>query len=799
MKNWILLGWMWLVFANSMTAQYAFKGKVLDEKGVPLVGASVYLPAAALGTQTDMEGNFSIASIPSGNQKIQVSFLGYQSYERVIYFDQNKSEIFELRSSVFDITPLVVKATRANERTPMTFSSLTQEELSKNNLGQDVPFLLRWTPSAVVTSDAGTGIGYTGIRIRGSDPTRINVTINGIPLNDAESHNVFWVDLPDFISSTDDIQIQRGVGTSTNGAGAFGASIHLNTSRIEREPYGSIESTFGSFNTRKANVSFGSGLLDDRFVFAGRLSTIQSDGYIDRASADLNSWYVNTSYLGDKSTIQFNAFSGHEITYQAWNGVSADFLDDEEKRTFNSAGTEKMGSPHENEVDNYRQTHYQLLWNSQLSSSLNFSLAGHYTKGAGFYEQYKADEDLAEYGLEGQVASTSDLIRRRWLDNDFYGMTYSLQSSSSDGRLDWTIGGGYHMYKGRHFGEVIWARDFGNGEMGHLYYDNLGKKGDFNGYGKLNYWIDSKWDVYVDLQFRRVNYQFEGFDNQLRRVDQTDILTFFNPKAGVSYHFSERGTGYWSMAVGHKEPNRDDYVETTPNQRPLPESLYDTEIGYKFRSDKAVLEANLYHMYYLNQLVLNGEINDVGAYTRVNIPYSYRLGLEINGGIAMGAFWRIDGNASFSRNKVIRHTIYEDSYDGAFNWLGQEAVVYEDTDLSFSPNFVGGGSLTYQIPFKQSSNLFEIGWLHKYVSRQFIDNTSDVKNQLDAYYVSDLQMIWNWGEHLEINFLLGNIWNAKYETNAWSYRYRYDGIRAIDQGFYPQAGTHFFVGLKIDL
>lgn len=799
MKNWIFLGWLWMVFSNSIVAQYAFSGKVLDDYGEALVGASVYLPALELGAQTDVEGKFSLASIPFGTQKIQVSFLGYRSIEAIINFDQNKFEIFELQSSVIEIAPLVVRATRANERTPMTYTNLSQNELKKNNLGQDVPFLLRWTPSAVVTSDAGTGIGYTGIRIRGSDPTRINVTINGIPLNDAESHNVFWVDLPDFISSTDDIQIQRGVGTSTNGAGAFGASIHLNTSKIEREPYGTIQTTIGSFNTRKANVSFGSGLLNDRFVFAGRLSTIQSDGYIDRASADLNAWYINTSYLGDRSTVQFNAFSGHEITYQAWNGVPPDFLEDEKMRTFNSAGTEKPGAPHENEVDNYNQTHYQLLWNGQWSANLNFSLAGHYTKGVGFYEQYKADEELAEYGLTGELGPTSDLIRRRWLDNDFYGMTYSLQSTSGDGRLDWTLGGGYHFYSGRHFGKVIWARDFGQGEMGHLYYDNLGKKGDFNAFGKLNYWIASNWDVYIDLQIRRVNYQFEGFDNQLRLVDQSDVLTFFNPKAGLSYRFSERASGYWSLAVGHKEPNRDDYVETTPAERPLPERLYNTEIGYKYRSDKAILEANLYHMYYLNQLVLNGEINDVGAYTRVNIPYSYRLGLEINGSTSIGAHWRLDGNAAFSRNKIIRHTLYEDSYDEAFNWLGQEAVVYENTDLSFSPNFIGGGSLTYQIPFKENRNLLEIGWLHKYVSRQFIDNTSAVNNQLDDYYVNDLQVICNWGEKVEINFLLGNIWNVKYETNAWSYRYRYEGFRRIDQGFYPQAGTHYFVGLKIEL
>lgn len=799
MKKWIFLGWLWMSFSNSISAQFTFIGKVLDDYGVPLVGAAVYLPALEVGAQTDDGGNFSITDIPSGNQKIQVSFLGYQTIEVVVYFDQNKSEIFELKTSTYEMRPMEVRATRANERTPMTFSNLTQEELTKNNLGQDVPFILRWTPSAVVTSDAGTGIGYTGIRIRGSDPTRINVTINGIPLNDAESHNVFWVDLPDFISSTDDIQIQRGVGTSTNGAGAFGASIHLNTSKIERESYGSIQTTLGSFNTRKANISFGSGLLNDRFVFAGRLSTIQSDGYIDRASADLNSWYINTSYLGDRSTVQFNAFSGHEITYQAWNGVPADFLDDKELRTYNSAGTEKPGDPHENEVDNYQQTHYQLLWTNQLTSNLKFSLAGHYTKGAGYYEQYKADEELTEYSLEGASGATSDLIRRRWLDNDFYGMTYSLQSTAGEGRLDWTLGGGYHYYRGRHFGEVIWARDFGSGEMGHLYYDNLGRKGDFNAFGKLNYWINSNWDLYVDLQIRNVNYQFEGFDNQLRLVDQSDALTFFNPKAGLSYHFSNRAKGYWSFAVGHKEPNRDDYVETTPDERPLPERLYNTEIGYKYRSDKFALETNLYHMYYLNQLVLNGEINDVGAYTRVNIPYSYRLGLEINGGLSFGNRWRLDGNAAISKNKVIRHTIYEDSYDESFNWLGQEAVVYENTDLSFSPYFIGGGSLTHQIPFKENRNFLEIGWLHKYVSSQFIDNTSDSNNQLDGYYVSDLQVICNWGEQVEINFLLGNIWNASYETNAWSYRYRYEGSRVIDQGFYPQAGTHFFVGLKIQL
>jgi len=669
-----------------------------------------------------------------------------------------------------------------------------------------VPYLLRWTPSAVVTSDAGTGIGYTGIRIRGTDPTRINVTINGIPLNDAESQGVFWVNLPDFISSVEDVQVQRGVGTSTNGAGAFGATINMNTNQLKADPYGIVNASVGSFNTFKGNVQFGSGLLNNKFTIDGRLSRITSDGYVDRASADLESFYLSGAYLGKKSTLRLNIFSGNEVTYQAWYGIPKDFLDDPELRTFNPAGERADGTFYENQVDNYGQTHYQALFNHQFSSQWNANAALHYTQGAGYYEEYRVGDALVNYGLEpvtigGETVTNSDLIRRLWLDNDFYGTTYNLNYTSDDQRTDFTLGGGWNRYEGAHFGELIWAEFASDSELGDRFYDNDAVKTDFNIFSKLNYGLTDALNAYVDLQYRKVDYEFLGFNRQGDNVTQTANLNFFNPKAGLFYNPKENLNFYTSFAVGNREPNRNDFTESTPDSRPEPETLYNTEVGYRQNWSKAALNINAYSMVYRNQLALTGELNDVGESVRVNIPESYRLGVEVVGGVQVLPSLNWNANFTLSQNRVGRFTEFVDAYDAEFNYVGQESIVREDTDLPFSPNIIAGSELTWSLLRQAEKHQLEASLLSKYVGQQYLDLSSDDNNVLDPYFFSDLRLRYVWQtdfvKELELTLLLRNIFDAQFATNAWSYRYVFNGQVALDQGFYPQAGRNVLLGLMV--
>ena len=628
-KTLVCIFTIMLMGNSTLFSQSKLFGKITDQ-GEPLIGATIIISGTTIGTSSDIDGNYNIPDLSDGWYTLDVSYTG-SSYQTKVNVQGDTKLDIELSPSV-EFDDVIVSATRATNQTPMTYTNIGKEALEANNLGQDVPFLLKWTPSAVVTSDAGTGIGYTGIRIRGSDPSRINVTINGIPLNDSESQGVFWVDLPDFVSSTNDIQIQRGVGTSTNGAGAFGATINLNTNKLHKEAYAQVSNTIGSFNTWKRNVTLGSGLLNNRFTLDGRYSNITSDGYIDRGSADMDSYYFSGAYLGDQTSIRMNVFSGHEVTYQAWNGVPAQFILSDDLRTFNTAGTEKSGEPHDNEVDDYRQTHYQLHLNQTINSALNLSGALHYTKGEGFFEQYKGGQDLVDYGFENIVLGDTtiletDLIRRRWLDNDFYGATYALNYNSSN--FDLTVGGAWNKYLGAHFGEVIWAEYMSNGELGDRYYDNDAEKTDFNIYGKTILKLGSNIFPYLDLQYRRVGYQFLGLNANGENVDQEVELNFFNPKIGLTIEFDNNAQTYASIAIANREPNRNDYTESSPTSRPEHETLYNAELGYRKKSGKFGYAINGYYMLYKNQLVVTGQINDVGEYTRINVPDSYRAGIEL--------------------------------------------------------------------------------------------------------------------------------------------------------------------------
>ena len=720
----------------------------------------------------------------------------------LVAFGQNPTDSVQIKKELDEVN---VNALRASEKTPMTFTNISKDAIEEQNLGQDLPYLLSTTPSLVTTSDAGAGVGYTGFRVRGSDPTRINVTINGIPLNDSESQGVWWVNMPDFSSSIDNIQIQRGVGSSTNGASAFGATINLKTDGLNSKAYASTNNTIGSFNTLKNNIKFGTGLINSKFTIDGRLSKISSDGYIDRASSELKSFYLSAGYYGTDEVLKAIIFSGKERTYQAWNGVPFNYLKDDSLRTFNSY-------TYENEVDNYGQTHYQLHYTKQLNNKTNYNIALHYTKGAGYFEQYKSGEAFADYGLmDIMIGDTTiyetDLIRRRWLDNDFYGSVFSYNTTYNN--IDVTLGGAWNSYKGKHYGEIIWAQYASDGALGHMYYDNDATKIDRNAFVKLQYLISNNINLYADLQNRIIDYTFVGFDEDGNNVEQSTKFDFFNPKFGFHYQISDNKSAYASFAVANKEPNRNDFVESSPNSRPTHETLYDTELGYKLAGNNFHLGINAYYMIYENQLVLTGQINDVGAYTRTNIDYSERKGIEIEAKYQINDKLNWTGNATFSENKISNFTEYVDNWD---TW-GQETILHQNTDISFSPDLIWASTFS----FKLREN-FKVQLISKFVGDQYIDNTSSTDRMLEAYNVHSGRFSWDINSNLfssaKLTFQVNNLLDEKYANNAWVYRFISDGwdptgtdpyVNANSEGgydmagYFPQAGRNFLIGISLGL
>ena len=734
---------------------------------------------------------------------------------------QSQSDSSKITLDEFEVT-----TNRVGEQSPVAHENISKEEIEANNHGVDLPILLDQATSIVTTSDAGAGVGYTGIRVRGTDATRINVTVNGIPFNDAESQGVYWVNMPDISSSTDDIQIQRGVGASTTGASAFGASVNLSTlSTINSQnPYGEISNSYGSFNTLKNTVKLGTGLIDGKWNFEGRLSRVASDGFIDRASSNLNSYYLSGSYLGEKTSIQAVAFSGQEVTYQAWYGIPLSFLEE----SYNDSGQTYNPYEYENEVDNYNQSHYQLHFTNKPIRNLKLNASLHYTRGKGYFEQYKgigqnaslnyySQESLMDYGLEnvitssGDTISETDLIRRRWLDNHFYGIVYSAEYFGEN--FQFTLGGGANQYLGGHYGEVIWSQYASNGNIRHRYYDNDATKNDINVYGKLNYDLNSDLSAYVDLQQRIVTYDFTGLDQDGSELDQTSEMSFFNPKVGFNYSLNEKTSLYAFAGVGNKEPSRDDFTESTPNDRPSHESLLDIEIGYRYFSKAVSFSANFYNMQYNNQLILTGELNDVGSAVRVNIPDSYRRGIELTGSFQLmdKLLWRL--NATFSENKIAEFKEFIDNWDTGV----KDSVTHVNTNIAFSPSIIGGSQLIFT-PFNSDKNgKIDLALISKYVGDQFIDNTSSEFAKLDSYIVNDFRVSYTVETKLfkevVISSWIRNLSNQNYISNAWVYRFNttsdpttYDpyanaegsGTNSYNQiGAFNQAGINFFVGLNL--
>lgn len=719
---------------------------------------------------------------------------------------------------------LVVQATRTGAKSPIPHSNYSAAILAKTLQAQDVPMLLSAVPSLVETSDAGTGIGYTGMRVRGSDPTRVNVTLNGVPLNDSESQGVFWVDLPDLAASAAEIQVQRGVGTSTNGAGAFGATVNIDLSRVPPEPAASVSSTIGAFGTSKFSAQANSGLLSGKWAFSGRASTIYSEGYIDRGKAELSSLHLSAAYLGERQTWQAHLLSGREVTYQAWNGTPAQYLDDEKLRTFNTAGTERPGAPYDQEVDNYTQKHFLLHYKRMLWSQFTLQLNGHYTKGAGYYEQYKADEKYADYGLAPWVVGDStialtDLVRRRWLDNDYYGTTFVLRWIAP-GRSKTTLqlGGAVSRYTGSHFGELIWTENPIGQPNDFRYYDNTADKRDANLYLKAEKDFSDNFTAFIDLQERMVAYDFLGYNNDLAPTDQSVKHYFFNPKIGATYTFSPAWTTYGFFGIAQREPNRDDYTQSSPSTRPKTERLADSELGVRFEGLHASASGNFFLMQYRDQLVLDGRINDVGAYIRTNVPNSYRAGLELEATARFGHRISVGANVALSQHKIKQFTEYLDNWDT----YGQEVVVHQKVDLAFSPKVVGRGEVNFLLvgsddAGKKAGNLRVTTTLSgKYVGQQYLDNTASDLASLPGYFVSDFRLNVDCakliGQEVSLIFSLNNWLDKRYASNGWVYRYisagydaraddpytRLEGGDVYQQaGFFPQAGRHWMATLRV--
>ena len=785
----LLIVLLWLAAMPYMAfSQFSISGKVVDkETKEPLQGAHIIIENTFKSTTSNSSGYYFIKKLKKGNYSIKVSFIGYKTFIKKIKLEKNSELNFEMLSSPVLEDEVIITATRAPEKSPTTYKNVSKNEIRDVNLGQDLPFLIETTPSTVVTSDAGAGIGYTSIRIRGTDMTRINVTINGIPLNDPESHGVFWVDMPDFASSVDNIQIQRGVGTSTNGAAAFGASINIQTLKLNPEPYAEINSSAGSFNTFKNNLTFGTGLIKGKFSFDGRVSKITSDGYIDRAFSDLKSFFVSGAYYGEKSILKLNIFSGKEKTYQAWMGVPKDSL--KTNRTYNPY-------TYDNETDNYQQDHYQLIYSKEINKNLLLNTALHYTHGKGYYEQYKKNRKFKDYLLDtlfigGDTISRTNLVQQKWLDNDFYGFTYSLNYKKKN--TDLILGGAWNKYNGKHFGKVIWAQFASNGSINHQWYDNTGVKTDFNIFGKINYNLNDKINLYGDVQYRRIYYSIDGDHDDLRDITQEHKFNFLNPKAGLYFDINENHSTYFSFAVSNREPSRSDYRDSDEDHIPTGETLYDYEIGYNFKSLNFAIDANIFYMNYKDQLILTGEINNVGNPIMTNVPKSYRAGIELAVGAKILQNLKWDINATFSRNKIKDFTAYIDNWSPPYKQITEDSG---ETYLSFSPDIIAGSIISY----KPINNL-NISFISKYVSRQYIDNTSNKYRSLDPYFVNNLIINYSFKTRFikEIGFqlMINNIFNEKYETNAWVYRYYYEDKEYMMDGYFPQAGINFLAGVSL--
>ncbi len=764
------------VLANAQ--KFSVLGKIVNKNQEALPGATILVKETNQGTSSDLNGAFKL-NLENGTYSLRVSYVGFKTVEKNIRLNEDKVLTIVLSADKNVLDEVLVSAVRATADIPVTYSNLGKKELAKRNLGQDIPMLLNYLPSVISSSDAGAGVGYTYLNVRGSNSERINVTINGIPFNDAESHGSFWVNLGDFASSVENLQLQRGVGTSTNGSGAFGASLNILTDAVSEKAGGEISNSFGSFGTRKHTVKFTTGKINEHLEVSGRFSNIHSDGYVDRAFTDLKSYFIQASYSDKNTLIKAISFGGAERTYQAWYGLDPQQLEEDRRQN---------PYTYENEVDDYKQNHYQLHWNEKLNNHWSTNLGLNYTKGTGFFEQYKAEEDAADFN--NLIEDGSDVIVRRWLDNNFYVLNFNANYKTE--KLNIISGVSYSNYTGDHFGEVIWGSNLSNGtSIEDRYYFSDAKKTDFSVFSKTTYKINEKVSAYLDLQGRFVSYQTKGLTSDRNPTGVAENFNFFNPKAGFIYRIADENSLYLSYARANREANRNDFV----NGISSPEVLDDIEFGWRYKSDLIHLNTNIYYMNYKNQLVLTGAIDDVGAPIRTTSGKSYRLGLEIDANLIVSDQFSIKSNAAFSTNKNQDFTA---PINGNLQNLG-------NTSLSFSPNIILGNMLIYQ-----PTDNFQISFLSKFVGDQYMSNLNSNVTDLDvlkSYITNDLNFVYeietkNIFDSIVISGLINNIFNTEYVDRGYYYTYDYpDGngntITGDGAGYYPQATANFLVGVTL--
>ncbi len=738
-------------------------------------------------------------------KSIRLSFFLFLNASVLLAQEPNAQTVKDSLSTI-SLEEVLLTGIRAKEDIPVTFTNLSRQDLAPRNLGQDIPILLNYLPGVVTTSDAGAGIGYTGIRVRGTDATRVNVTINGIPYNDSESQGTFWVNLPDFASSVEAIQLQRGVGTSTNGSAAFGASLNLETDAVQEQAYAMLASSLGSFNTIKNTLRFSSGILNEGFTLSGRLSQINSEGYVDRAASNLDAYYFQGTFKDETTLIKALVFGGQEITYQSWYGLDPDTL--KNNRRYNPAGEvyDTQGNRiafYENQVDNYAQEHYQFHWNERLNSKWNIALGLNYTHGSGFYEEYNDlwyDQNISFSGatsfdylqlkpftIGNTTISDSENISQKWLDNDYYVITLGLNYNTEDTSLN--FGGLYSYYVGDHFGDLIWGQSLGEVLPNHRFYENQGIKKEGSFFAKATQTFSEGFTGFIDLQLRSIGYQVSGQIAGPASFSVDDNFVFFNPKAGLTYEVASGQKLYFSYAKAQREPNRTDYE----NGNPKPEKLDDFELGWRINTPKLQAQTNVYWMEYKDQLVLTGAIDAVGSPIRQNVGKSRRIGIELEFKINLNSNWLWQPNIALSSNQNLDFYFKR---DGVLENLGK-------TQLAYSPNLVGGNAIMY-VP----STRFQIGLLSKYVGKQYMGNIDSENSTLSAYFVNDLSAVYTWQpnkwiQEIQWSLLVNNIFNAQYESNGYFYTFD-DTWSAPGQvttvegtGYYPQAGINFLTGVML--
>ena len=783
---------------------YAIKGKVMDIDGNPLTGASVTIAGTYTGTQTSVDGIYLLTGLKGGVYLISFSFIGYETLIRRIVLNGDSTINTELKTVSVITDDVIISATRAGKQTPLSYSNISGELLEKRNSGQDMPYLLSLTPSFVETSEAGNGVGYTNMRIRGTEASRINVTIDGIPLNDPESQQVFWVDLPDLASSVDNIQIQRGVGTSSNGAGAFGASVNIQTRGIENEPFAEINSLAGSFGTYKNSITAGTGLMKEKFAFQMRLSDVRSMGYIERTGSDHNSAFLSALWRTGKSLLKANLILGKEHTGIGWWGVPEEMLT--VNRRYNPAGsyTDDNGviKYYDNESDNYYQNHFQLIYSRKINENYSFHSALHYTKGKGYYEEFREDDLFSDYGLPPvNIGDTTlfytDLIRRKWMSNDFYGLIYSLNYRKN--KTEASIGGGMNFYSGDHYGNIIWMEYPGASEKDYQWYFNTGEKSEASIYGKISGAITQKITIFGDVQYRFIKYNLTGIEDDLRNIGQVHRFGFFNPKAGLFCSISSNQDAFISLSVANREPTRTDFTEASGDNsaEPKPERLYDTEAGYKLRFPKSSASVNLFWMIYKDQLVPTGELSNVGYSIMTNVGRSYRMGAEITAGFKPADFLNWDLSFTLSRNKIPEFYEHYTDYNTSDGSSEYKSRYLGNVDIAYSPSVTAVSDISARlIP------VIKIHLISKFVGKQFFDNTMNNSRMLDPYLVNNILIDFEpKTKHLrgaDLQLLLNNIFDAEYENNAYGGTWSEDGIEKSWAYYFPQAGINFMfkLGLK---